>query len=167
MPSREEIIAALTAAGPFELIDDESRGHPIRVYRRAPASFRQVFEGTRGHGERLFSIYEDDSYRVAREALCEAHADDHSTARAFARDMDVGCALAAAIRTMPLPGDWQPTHLHIKSGNEYRVIAIGLIEATLHPCVVYDDKKGNVWIRPKPEFDDGRFMPLSLEGPAP
>ena len=73
-----------------------------------------------------------------------------------------------AIRAMPLPAEtWTPTHLHIKSGNEYRVIAIGLIEATLHLCVVYDDKKGNAWIRPKPEFDDGRFMPLSLEEPTP
>jgi acyl-CoA synthetase (AMP-forming)/AMP-acid ligase II len=61
MPSREEIIAALTAAGPFELTADHSVGHPIRVYRNAPASFRAVFEGTRGHGGKLFSIYGDET----------------------------------------------------------------------------------------------------------
>ena len=61
MPSREEIIAALTAAGPFELAEDHSAGHPIRVYRNAPASFRAVFEGTRGHGQKLFSIYGDET----------------------------------------------------------------------------------------------------------
>ena len=57
MPSREQITARLTSAGPFELTHDDSPGYPIRIYRHAPASFRAVFEGTRAHGERLFSIY--------------------------------------------------------------------------------------------------------------
>ena len=66
MPSREEIIAALTAAGPFELAHDESPGYPIRVYRHAPTSFREVFQGTRAHGDRLFSIYEDETLTYAQ-----------------------------------------------------------------------------------------------------
>ncbi len=61
MPSRAEIIAGLTAAGPFELATDHSAGHPLRVYRHAPASFRHVFEGTRGHGEKTFAIYGDET----------------------------------------------------------------------------------------------------------
>ncbi len=60
MPTRAEIIAGLTAAGPFELAADASAGYPIRVYRNAPASLRVVLEGTRAHGERPFLIYENE-----------------------------------------------------------------------------------------------------------
>src|SRR5579872_3428456 len=54
MPSREEIVAALTASGPLELTTDESRGYPMRVYRNGPASLREVLLATRAHGERPF-----------------------------------------------------------------------------------------------------------------
>src|SRR5579871_4449322 len=60
MPTRDEIIAQLTASGPFELTVDASLGYPLRVYKNAPASMRQVFEGTRQHGQRPFLIYEDE-----------------------------------------------------------------------------------------------------------
>jgi long-chain acyl-CoA synthetase len=66
MPSRDEAIAALTSAGPFELALDRSQGEPpLRVYRNAPASLREVLETTRAHGERPFLIYEREtlSYR--------------------------------------------------------------------------------------------------------
>ncbi|HLY81074.1 MAG TPA: class I adenylate-forming enzyme family protein, partial [Caulobacteraceae bacterium] len=61
MPSREEIIAGLTAAGPFELTIDEAQGFPIRVYRNAPSSLREVLLATRTHGERPFLIYQDET----------------------------------------------------------------------------------------------------------
>ena len=60
MPTREEVIAGLTAGGPFELGVDEAAGYPIRVYRNAPASLRQVFQGTAAYGDRPFLIYEDE-----------------------------------------------------------------------------------------------------------
>jgi len=60
MPTRQEIIGSLTAAGPFELAIDGAAGYPIRVYRRAPASLREVLMGTRAHGARPFLIYEDE-----------------------------------------------------------------------------------------------------------
>lgn len=60
MPTRQEALAVLTATGPFELIEDTSAGYPIRVYRAAPASFREVLIGTRMHGERPFLIYGDE-----------------------------------------------------------------------------------------------------------
>ncbi|HXQ16916.1 MAG TPA: class I adenylate-forming enzyme family protein [Caulobacteraceae bacterium] len=65
MPSREEIIAALTASGPLELTEDTAQGYPQRVYRNAPASLREVLKSTLGHGDRTFLIYEDEtlSYR--------------------------------------------------------------------------------------------------------
>jgi long-chain acyl-CoA synthetase len=65
MPSREEIIAGLTTAGPFELTVDESPGYPLRVFRNAPASLRAVLLATRSHGERPFLIYEDETLSYA------------------------------------------------------------------------------------------------------
>lgn len=61
MPSREEIIATLTASGPFELVEDTSQGYPLRLYRNAPRSLREVLESTLGHGDRTFLIYEDET----------------------------------------------------------------------------------------------------------
>jgi long-chain acyl-CoA synthetase len=61
MPSREEIIAALTSAGPFALTVDESLGYPIRVYQNAPASMRDVLLATRAHGDKPALIYENET----------------------------------------------------------------------------------------------------------
>jgi long-chain acyl-CoA synthetase len=62
MPSREETIAALTATGPLELTLDASQGEPpMRVYRNAPASLREVLQSTLAHGDRTYLIYEDET----------------------------------------------------------------------------------------------------------
>ena len=61
MPSREEIVAALTASGPLELSEDVSLGYPMRVYRNAPASLREILISTLNHGDRTFLIYEDET----------------------------------------------------------------------------------------------------------
>lgn len=51
-----------------------------------------------------------------------------------------------------------------RKGGVYKVIATGLIEATLEPCVVYMAEKDNrVWVRPYDEFNDGRFT--LIDGP--
>ena len=65
MPSREEIITSLTAAGPFELTIDERQDFPIRIYRNAPASLREVLTATRAHGDRPFLIYQDETLSYA------------------------------------------------------------------------------------------------------
>ncbi len=53
---------------------------------------------------------------------------------------------------MVTPGIYQ----HFK-GNKYRVIGVGLIEATETPAVVYealyDNDKSKLWIRPVEEFE--------------
>lgn len=47
---------------------------------------------------------------------------------------------------------------HVKSGGIYRLLNVGLLEATLEPMVVYQNiKTCEVWIRPQSEFFDGRF----------
>jgi hypothetical protein len=49
-------------------------------------------------------------------------------------------------------GRWQPTHQHYKGGL-YREIARGQLEADQTPVVIYDDQKGQVWVRPVKDFD--------------
>ncbi len=61
-------------------------------------------------------------------------------------------------------GEWQPTHRHYKGGL-YRVIARGRIEADLTPCVVYDNAKGETWVRPATDFDG--LIPLLSASPEP
>ena len=61
MPTRDEAIAALTGSGAFELTEDTSEGlPPLRVFKNAPASLREVLKGTLAHGDRPFLIYEDE-----------------------------------------------------------------------------------------------------------
>lgn len=65
MPSRQEIIAALTASGPFELAHDHGAGYPAPVYRNAPASMRELLLATRAHGERPFLLYDGETLSYA------------------------------------------------------------------------------------------------------
>jgi long-chain acyl-CoA synthetase len=85
MPSRAEIIAELTRAGPFELAVDHAAGHPIRIYRNAPASLREVLLATRAHGERPFAIYGEEtlSYgqHFARAAALARHLVDRGVVK--------------------------------------------------------------------------------------
>ena len=65
--SLREAQAALTAPGArFEMDTVTIRGVPTRVWKNAPPSLRWLLEASRAHGERLFSIYEDE--RVSYEA---------------------------------------------------------------------------------------------------
>jgi hypothetical protein len=52
------------------------------------------------------------------------------------------------------------THKYVKSGKYYHVITEGRIEQTLQPVVIYKGLNNDVWVRPKDEFTDGRFVKL-------
>src|ERR1700744_4953391 len=65
MATRSEVVAQLTASGPFEIVADHSPGYPIKVYRTAPPSLRAVLEATRLHGDRTFLIYGDETLSFA------------------------------------------------------------------------------------------------------
>ena len=59
--TRDEAIAALTAPGaPFELEATEIGGIPMRVFRHAPASMRDVLAATAVHGDRDFLVYDGE-----------------------------------------------------------------------------------------------------------
>ena len=52
--------------------------------------------------------------------------------------------------------DWQATHRHRKGGL-YRVLSEGVWEPDRSTVVIYDDQDGTIWVRPKSQFEDGRF----------
>ena len=49
---------------------------------------------------------------------------------------------------------------HVKTGGLYKILHLAKIEATLEDVYVYEALKNQtVWIRPKAEMQDGRFIP--------
>ncbi len=49
---------------------------------------------------------------------------------------------------------------HLKTGGLYRILHLAKIEATLEEVYVYEALRNQtVWIRPKSEMLDGRFIP--------
>jgi hypothetical protein len=70
--------------------------------------------------------------------------------------------------TLPAPpkapegAEWRPTHRHVHTGREFRMIGVAMLE-TAKPVteatalIVYRDAAGDLWARPRLEFGDGRF----------
>jgi hypothetical protein len=56
-------------------------------------------------------------------------------------------------------GTWVATHRHRKGGL-YRQITTAVLEADRSAVVIYDDADGQIWVRDKTAFEDGRFTPL-------
>jgi long-chain acyl-CoA synthetase len=64
-----EANAAVTGPGQiFELIDAEVRGVKMKVFKNAPAHLGQVFAGSRGHGDKTFLAYENETFTFAQAA---------------------------------------------------------------------------------------------------
>lgn len=96
--SLEECEAALCQPGSkFEIDVVEIRGVPTRVWKAAPPNLAALVEMARGHGERLFTIYEDE--RVSYEAWYRAVA----TLAAHFEELGVkkGDRVALAMRNLP------------------------------------------------------------------
>jgi long-chain acyl-CoA synthetase len=90
--------ALLTAPGAkFEMATIDIRGVPTRVWKNAPPSLAWLAQAARAHGERVFTIYEDE--RVTFEAQYRAVA----TLAGKLQDMGVakGDRVALAMRNLP------------------------------------------------------------------
>ncbi len=82
----------------------------------------------------------------------------------------------------PVQPGWRPTHRHVKRGSEYMLLGIGKMQTsnwmdeqwshepqsgnppqrTLDPVdmrevAIYRAEDGQLWVRPREEFEDGRF----------
>jgi len=96
--SLKDATAALTAPGTkFEMETIEIRGVPTRIWKHAPHDLGVLLDLSRTHGDRLFTILEDE--RVSYEANYRATA---ALTRAF-QDMGVGKGdrVAFAMRNLP------------------------------------------------------------------
>ncbi len=97
MPTRDEIIAELTASGQFELVEDRSAGYPVRVYKNAPTALRDVFLSTRTYAERTFTVYGAETLTFA-----EVHAKAASLAHYLAdKGVKKGDRVAIGMRNYP------------------------------------------------------------------
>lgn len=93
-----QVDALLTAPGAkFEMDEVVIRGVPTRVWKNAPPSMRFLIEASRGHGDRLFVIYEDE--RVSYEAHYRAVA--ALAAHLVSLGVGKGDRVALAMRNLP------------------------------------------------------------------
>ncbi len=96
--SMAETERRLTApGGNFEMETVTIGGVATRVWKNAPPSLRYLIEAARGHGERVFTIYEDE--RVTYEATWRAV----TTLAAHLRTLGIGPGdrVALAMRNLP------------------------------------------------------------------
>jgi long-chain acyl-CoA synthetase len=94
-----EVHALLTAPGsPFEMDEAVVRGVPLRVWKAAPPSLRDVLESSRERGDELFLVYEDERISFARH-----HALVATLARRMIEDLGIrkGDRVAIAMRNFP------------------------------------------------------------------
>ncbi len=90
--------ALLTAPGQkFEMETVAIRGVPTRVWKNAPANLALLIQGSRAHGERIFTIHEDE--RVGFEANFRAVA--HLAAWLRGIGVGKGDRVALAMRNLP------------------------------------------------------------------
>jgi acyl-CoA synthetase (AMP-forming)/AMP-acid ligase II len=96
--SRQDIEKLLTAPGQrFEMETVNIRGVPTRTWKNAPNSLREIAMLGRTHGDRLFTIYEDE--RVSYDAWFRATAKLAHELQAMG--VEKGDRVALAMRNLP------------------------------------------------------------------
>jgi long-chain acyl-CoA synthetase len=96
--SHDEVRALLTAPGSaFEMETVTIRGVPTRTWKHAPPTLRALLEASRGHGERLMTIHEDERVSYAAHARAVAAL----AAELVSRGVRAGDRVAIAMRNLP------------------------------------------------------------------
>lgn len=96
--SREDCMALLTAPGAkFEMETVDINGVPTRTWKNAPPNLRAIAMAGQSHGDRVFTIYEDErvSYDAWFKAVCRL------AAELQARGVKKGDRVAVAMRNLP------------------------------------------------------------------
>ena len=105
MPSVTDLLALyhsewhkLIAPGAkFEMVDTEVRGVPMRVFKDAPGSMRDIWAFSAGYGDARYLVFEDEVLTYA-----ETHARVRSLATELAsRGVGTGDRVAVAMRNYP------------------------------------------------------------------
>lgn len=95
----KQLLTQLTKTGEhFEVVDQKIDGRPYRVYKKAPATLKELMDSGRAHGDKTFLVYEGEQFSFEQFF---AHSD------AFARQMHkewgirAGDRVALAMRNYP------------------------------------------------------------------
>jgi long-chain acyl-CoA synthetase len=95
----DQAVAAVTAPGsPLELAEAEVNGVNRTVFKHAPRSLREVFQGTKAHGDKTFLVYEDERYSFT-EVMASVDALAHSLVHRYG--VEKGDRVAIAMRNYP------------------------------------------------------------------
>jgi len=63
VPSWDQAIATLTGPGcPFEIVEKEIAGNITKVFKNTPNSLRERFQTARLHADKIFLVYEDETW---------------------------------------------------------------------------------------------------------
>jgi acyl-CoA synthetase (AMP-forming)/AMP-acid ligase II len=101
MTSYKEIEAMLTApGGGFDLDEIEVDGVPVRVYKNAPATLRDVWAAASFQGDATYLVFEDERYSYA-----EIDARIRSLANVLVNDCGIGPGDRVALATRNYP-EW-------------------------------------------------------------
>ena len=89
---------ALTSEGaPFEIIEEEIRGHRQRAYKNAPQTLRDLWLGSEVHGDKDYLVYGEERWSFA-----EAHRETASIACwLMGQGVVPGDRVAIAMRNYP------------------------------------------------------------------
>jgi long-chain acyl-CoA synthetase len=101
LAAREELIRP---GSPFAVTTIEVRGVPIRTFATMPPSMRSIWEGSAGHGDKDYLVYEDERYTYA-----EVHAQVRKLAHHLVdQGVTPGSRVAIAMRNYPewIVGYW-------------------------------------------------------------
>ena len=87
----------IAPGSPFEIAEVEVRGQPLRMFRHAPPSVREIWLGTAQYGDRDYLVYEND-----RLTYTQAHAKVNAIAAWLAaQGVKSGDRVAVAMRNYP------------------------------------------------------------------
>lgn len=116
---RAPYVAALTAPGqPFQVAEQTVRGIPMRVFDRDPRTLRDLLRVLEGHGDRTFTVYDDEQVSFAETARI-ATGIAHELVHGYG--LQKGDRVGVAMRNYP---EWAPLF--------FGIVAAGLVIVPLN-----------------------------------
>ncbi len=106
----DEAVATLTGPnGPFETTEAEIREEALEVFKLSPPSLRFLFQAARGHGDKPFLVYEDETWSFSETV---DHANAFGSMLVEHYDIKPGDRVGIAMRNYP---EWIASYAAITS----------------------------------------------------